>query len=89
VRPLVAEATEPLSLRLHLPAAWERPVIAQLESTTSLVDDSWTTVATKTPNGPWTSPNQTIPVAHPDGGYTFAVPSALPTYYRLSFSLSE
>jgi hypothetical protein len=89
VRPLVAEATEPLSLRLHLPAAWERPVIAQLESTTSLVDDSWTTVATKTPNGPWTSPNQTIPVAHPDGGYTLAVPSALPTYYRLSFSLSE
>ena len=89
VRPLVAEATEPLSLRLHLPASWERPVVAQLESTASLVDDSWTTVATKTPNGPWTSPNQTIPVAHPDGGFTLAVPSALPTYYRLSFSLSE
>ena len=89
VAPLVAEPSEPLSLRLHLPASWERPVIAQLESTTSLVDDSWTTVATKIPNGPWTSPNQTIPVAHPEGGFTFAVPAALPAYYRLSFSLSE
>ena len=89
VAPLVAEPSEPLSLRLHLPASWERPVIAQLESTMSLVDDSWTTVATKIPNGPWTSPNQTIPVAHPEGGFTFAVPAALPAYYRLSFSLAE
>ncbi|MES2706940.1 MAG: Calx-beta domain-containing protein [Verrucomicrobiota bacterium] len=80
-------------LQINLPAEWTRPVTAALQSSPSLDNGSWTTVASKAAGGPWvpSGAGGAVPEASPaaDGGFLFTPRSASGArqFYRLFFSL--
>lgn len=74
-------------IRLNLPTEWSLPVAAGLQSSPSLAEGSWTTLAIKNPGSAWTSTGGgNVPLAAPDGGFVFTLPSGPRQFYRLIFS---